>query len=172
MRAFNRLHIIYIGFFLTSLLLHPLWYKEKPLFAEDTYDFTLMTLAGETIQLKDYRGKKIVHLVFWSTWCPKCLMDISTLKKLWDTIGTKPYEILAVNVCLNESPERIQKIQKKYQMPFKILLDDKGTVARKFGVLSIPRHIVIDKDGIIKDQCNELPKDTTNFFNKFLPSSQ
>ena len=167
MLAFNRLHIIYIGFFLTYLLIHPLWHKEKQLYAEDTCDFTLMTIEGEKIQLKDYRGKKIVHLVFWSTWCPQCLMDIPKLKKLWDTIGTKPYEILAINVCLNESQEKIKKIQKKYQMPFKIVLDEKREVTRNFGVISIPCYIIIDKEGVIRDRFYELPKDTAKFFNRF-----
>lgn len=60
-RAFNRLHIIYVGFFLISLLIHPLWHKEKQLYAEETCDFTLMTIEGEKIQLKDYRGKKIYN---------------------------------------------------------------------------------------------------------------
>ena len=139
------------------------------LYAEETYDFTLTTLEGEKIQLKDYRGKKIVHLVFWSIWCPKCLMDMSQLKKFRDTIGTKPYEIVTVNVCLNESRERIKKIQEKYQMPFKIVLDEKGKVARNFSVISIPYHIIIDKEGLIKDRFSALPKDTSGFFNKLFP---
>jgi len=96
-------------------------------------------------------------------------MDIHKLKKLWDNIGTKPYEILAVNLCLNESPQRINNIQEIYQIPFKIVLDEKGKIARNFGVISIPCHIVIDKEGVIKDRFYELPKDTTNFFNKLFP---
>ena len=162
----NNTNKIRFGISLILFVFLSLLQPNLQLYAEDTCDFTLMTIEGEKIQLKDYRGKKIVHLVFWSTWCPKCLMDISKLKKFWDTIGTKPYEILAVNVCLNESQERIKKIKKKYQMPFKIVLDEKGKVARNFGVISIPCHIIIDKEGVIKDRFSELPKDTANFFNK------
>ena len=135
-------------------------------YAKDIPDFSLSTLEGEKIHLKDYRGHKMVHLVFWSTWCPKCLMDMSKLKKIWATRETRPYEIVAINVGLNESHERIKKIQKQYQMPFTVVLDDKGAVTKDFGVISIPCNIIIDKEGVIRDRFNELPEDPEEFFNK------
>ena len=134
--------------------------------AEDTMDFSLSTLEGEKVHLKDYRGNKIVHLVFWSTWCPKCLMDMTKLKKIWATRGTRPYEIVAINVGLSESHERIKKIQQQYQMPFTVVLDNKGAVTKEFGVISIPCNIIIDKEGVVRDRFNELPEDPEEFFNK------
>ena len=49
---------------------------------ENPLDFTLKTLNGEEICLKNYRGEKIVHLLFWATWCPHCLMEMPKIKKL------------------------------------------------------------------------------------------
>ncbi len=140
--------------------------EDTYVYAKDILDFSLSTLEGETVHLKDYRGNKIVHLVFWSTWCPKCLMDMAKLKKIWSTRGERPYEIVAINVGLNESHERIKKIQKQYQMPFTVVLDDKGAVTKDFGVLSIPCNIIIDQEGVIRDRFNELPEDPEKLFNK------
>jgi peroxiredoxin len=129
-------------------------------------DFSLKTIEGEEIKLKDYRGKKVVHLVFWSTQCKQCLTEIPNIKNLWDSIGNRPYEILAVNVGLNESQRKIKQVQTKYAMPFKIVLDINAATTKDFGVISIPTHIVIDKEGFIIDRFNLLPKDPVAFLNK------
>ena len=163
------------GFFVLLLLhLHILIPRngDRHVQAEDTLNFSLATLQGETVHLKDYRGNKMVHLVFWSTWCPKCLMDMSTLKKFWATKGTRPYEIVAINVGLNESQDRIIKIKQQYEMPFTVVLDNKGAVTRDFGVMSIPCNIIIDREGAIRDRFHELPEDPEVFFKKLFEAKE
>ena len=161
-----RLLFFTIIFILANILLYSTGKDVLNLFAKETFDFSLTTLEGETVQLKDYRGKKVVHLVFWSTWCPKCLLDIGKLKELWKTIDTTPYQILAINVGLNESKERIKKIRSEYQIPFRIVLDNNGEVTRDFGVMSIPFNIIIDKEGAMTNRFSDLPKDTENLLKK------
>jgi peroxiredoxin len=131
-----------------------------------SFDFSLTTLDGEEIRLKDYRGKKMVHLAFWATWCPSCLMEIPKLKKLYYTIGNKPYEILAINVGINDSLKRVKYFQERYQIPYKILFDEKGEVSRMFGIIGIPTNIIIDKEGIIRGRYNQSPEDTKNYLNQ------
>lgn len=162
----DRLLLFTIVFLLANILLYHTGKGDTLLFAKETFDFSLNTLEGEKVQLKDYRGKKVVHLVFWSTWCPKCLLDIGKLKELLKTIDTSPYEILAINVGLNESKERIKKIRSEYQIPFRIVLDNKGEVTRDFGVMSIPFNIIIDKEGGITNRFSDLPKDPESLLKK------
>lgn len=162
----NRLFFFTIVFLVANILLYRTVKGDTPLFAKETFDFSLETLEGEKVQLKDYRGKKVVHLVFWSTWCPKCLLDMRKLKELWKTIDTSPYEILAINVGLNESKERIKKIRSEHQIPFRIVLDNKGEVTRNFGVMSIPFNIIIDKEGAITNRFSDLPKDPESLLKK------
>ena len=162
----NRLLLLSIFLLLANILVYSAEGEDARLHAKETFDFSLETLEGEKIQLKDYRGKKIVHLVFWSTWCPKCLMDMAKLKELWKTSENSPYEILAVNVGLNESKKRIHKIRSEYQIPFRIVLDNKSKVTKDFGVMSIPFNIIIDKDGTITDRFSDLPKDPKDLLNK------
>lgn len=158
------------------LLLHfhiPIpWNGDGHVQAEDSMNFCLATLQGEMVNLKDYRGDKVVHLVFWSTWCPKCLMDMGTLKRYWATRGTRPYEIVAINVGLNESQDRITKIKQQYQMPFSVVLDNKGAVTRDFGVISIPCNIIIDREGAIRDRFHELPEDPEVFFKRLFEAKE
>ncbi len=138
----------------------------------ETFDFTLKTIDGEEVSLKDYRGKKIVHLVFWATWCPHCLMEMPKVRKLYQALQNTPYEVLAVDVGINESIKRIRKIQKKYKIPSKILLDEKGVATKLFKIIGVPCHIIVGTDGTILDRVNELPKDPLAYMQKFLPQEE
>ncbi len=162
------LQLIFIVSIITCLLSFPSIPEGKQA-DSDTLDFSLAALDGEKVSLKDYRGKKVVHLMFWATWCPKCLLEMPNLKKLYDTVGDRPYEILAVNVGYNDSLKRIRKIKEKYQIPCKILFDEKGEVSKGCAVVYVPCHLIIDKDGVIKDRFSELPADPVKYLNKLFP---
>lgn len=133
--------------------------QEEKQLDSGTLDFTINTIEGKEVRLKDYRGKKIVHLVFWATWCPACLMEMPKLQKLYHAIGDKPYEILAIDVGLSDSLKRVKYFQERQRLPFKILFDEKGEVSKRCGIIGVPTHIIIDKKGIIKERFNQLPED-------------
>lgn len=133
-------------------------------------DFALKTIEGEVVRLKDYRGKKIVHLTFWATWCPGCIMEIPKLKALHQAIGDKPYEILAVDVGVSDSLTRVKKIQERYQVPYKILFDERGEVATSYRVIGVPVHIIIDREGNIDRRFNQLPESPKEHLRHYFPS--
>jgi len=137
--------------------------------AADTDGFSLKSTEGETVSLKDYRDKKVVHLMFWATWCPHCLLEMTKIKDLYKCMDSTHYELLAIDVGVNDTLQRIQKIQSQYQIPGKILIDGNGEVTRRYGIIGVPYHIIIGKDGSILDRFNELPADCVNHFKKFFP---
>ena len=133
-------------------------------------DFSLTTIDGENISLNTFRGKKFVHITFWATWCPACLMEIPKLKKLYQAVGNKPLEILSVAVGVNDSIKKVRRVQEQQQLPYKILFDESGRVSQLYGVMGIPTHIVIDKDGKVLARFNQLPENTNDYFKQFFPS--
>ena len=132
--------------------------------------FTLTTIDGETISLNTFRGKQFVHLTFWATWCPACLMEIPKLKKLYQAAGDKPFQILTVAVGVNDSIKKLRKVQEQKQLPYKILFDESGMVSQQYGIMGIPTHIVIDKDGKVIARFNQLPENPNDYFKQFFPS--
>lgn len=154
-------------FALLSLLAHP---AQSSAQGEntDTLDFSLKTIDGIEVRLEDYRGKKVVHLVFWATWCPHCLMEMPKIKELYNGLGEAGYEILAIDVGINDTITRIRKIQKKYGIPCKILIDEKGAVTKRCNIVGVPYHIIVDKNGKIVDRFNELPEDPRTYLNKYI----
>ena len=144
--------------------------QEINLQGKTAIDFTLRTIEGEEIQLTKYRGEKFVHLIFWATWCPSCLREIPKLKNLYSAIIDKPYEILSIDVGYNDSVRKVRQVQEQYQLPYKILFDETGEVSRKYGVMGVPTHIVVNKEGIIVNQFNQLPENVAGYLAQFFPT--
>lgn len=126
-------------------------------------DFSLKTIDGKEIQLKSYQGKKVVHLAFWATWCPSCLMEIPKLKNLYYAAENKPYEVLSINIGMNDSIERVKQAQARYQLPYPILFDGRGEVSRSYGIIGVPTHIIIDREGLVIDRFNQLPENPKTY---------
>src|SRR4030042_6877554 len=82
--------------------------QENYLQGKTAIDFSLRTIEGEEIQLTRYRGEKFVHLIFWATWCPSCLMEIPKLKNLYQAIKAKPYEIISLDVGYTDSVIKVR----------------------------------------------------------------
>ncbi|MFH1825308.1 MAG: TlpA disulfide reductase family protein [Candidatus Firestonebacteria bacterium] len=110
-------------------------------------DFSLKDLSGKQVNLKDFTDKKVVLLLFWTTWCGYCVQEIPELKKLQEEFKDKDLEILAINI--KESKEKVESFVSKKGIKYIILLDD-GAVAKKYNVVGIPTNVIIDKNGNIK----------------------
>jgi thiol-disulfide isomerase/thioredoxin len=108
--------------------------------------FILANLGGQDISLDQYRGK-IVMLDFWATWCGPCRMTMPILEKL-----QKEYRddltLLAINI--QESPELVEPYVRKQNIKSTVLLDRRGSVSAAYGSNSIPMHVLIDRQGVIR----------------------
>jgi hypothetical protein len=43
-------------------------------------------------------------------------------------------------------------------------------VSQQYGIMGIPTHIVIDKDGKVIARFNQLPENPNDYFSQFFPS--
>jgi len=109
-------------------------------------DFNLKDLAGKTHSLSDYNGKTVL-LNFTTTWCPYCIKDIPNLKKIYNGYQDKGFELIAVYI--QESDKKVASFVKKHDLPYRVLLDTKGTAAQLYGVRGVPTKVLIDKNGKI-----------------------
>ncbi len=80
----------------------------------------LKTSSGQTVSLKDYRGK-VVLLHFWSINCPACKVEEPLLHQLKKNFGSLGLEILAVNLV--DSPQEIMGYAATHGSPFPVLFD-------------------------------------------------
>lgn len=110
-------------------------------------DFTLEDIDGNKVSLKDYKGQNVVLLVFSTTWCPSCNSEVPELKKLHEQFSGKGLKI--VDVFIQESKAKVGSKVSKEKIPYTVLLDLDGEVAKQYSIHGVPTLLVIDKEGTI-----------------------
>jgi len=112
-------------------------------------EFTLPALSGETVSLADYRGRKIVVVSYWASWCGPCKVELPELREFYKRYhqADANFEILAISI--DEEKANAEKYAAAEKLPFPVLFDPQSKTADAYSVEGIPTMFVIDKDGKI-----------------------
>lgn len=110
--------------------------------------FTLPSLDGKQVSLEQFRGKKVVVLDFWASWCGPCRMAMPIIQKVSEELKDKDVVFFAVNI--GEDKTKINDFMQKMNLKLPVLMDETGRVAGLYNVKGIPRMVIIDKNGIVK----------------------
>ena len=114
-------------------------------------DFALQTLEGKTVRLSELRGKKVVLINFWATWCPPCRLEMPTMQQIYSEYKGKGLEVLAINIE-PDAKEEIRDFMKELRLTFPALLDSEMKVTRKYRLIGLPVSMLIDRQGIIRSK--------------------
>jgi thiol-disulfide isomerase/thioredoxin/outer membrane lipoprotein-sorting protein len=110
-------------------------------------DISFTTFDGQTVNLRDYRGK-VVFLDFWATWCGPCRMEMPHIQALHDEMKDSG-EVIFIGAS-NEDQKTIENWLQKNPYTFKMVMVKPEDAQSKYKVTSIPAGFVIDREGIIR----------------------
>jgi thiol-disulfide isomerase/thioredoxin len=113
-------------------------------------DFTVTTLAGENLTLKDLRGK-FVFVDFWATWCPPCVAELPMVKRLHQAMATRD-DFLLLSISLDREPATVRAFVKQRNIAWpQVVGETAGAThtATAYQVNSIPSTFLIGPDGAI-----------------------
>jgi len=114
---------------------------------------------GNTVSLKDLKGKKVVLYFYPEDDTPACTAQACNLRDNYATLQKEGYTIIGISPNDERSH---QKFIDKYNLPFTLIADGKHTIINKYGVWGeknlygrkyIGLHrttFVIDEKGIIQ----------------------
>lgn len=111
-------------------------------------DFTINRLDGSQFQLSDFKNKKSVYLVFWTTWCTYCIKKIPKLK-YWQKIYGKQIEIIAIDTSVKDTLAKAYKFQKQREITYPLAFDHGKKVTDLYQVWGTPTEFIIDINGKI-----------------------
>ena len=113
-------------------------------------NFSFPGLDGKMVNLNDYRGKKVVLLNIWATWCPSCVEEMPSMEKLYGEVKGDEFEILAVSIDALGA-KAVAPFMKKYTLGFPALLNSDGTIQNLYGTTGIPESFIINREGKIEE---------------------
>ncbi len=132
----------------------------EPRVGRQAPDFALPSQTGETVRLRDFRGKKNVVLYFYpKDDTPGCTREACDFRDALPELTRKDVVVLGVS---KDGVASHEKFASKYELPFPLLSDAQGDVAERYGVwkekslygrtaLGIERTtFLIDKEGVLR----------------------
>lgn len=109
-------------------------------------DFQLASLEGQTLRLRQQRGK-VVFLNFWATWCPPCRREMPEMEQLFQSFRQQRFVMWAV--AMQEGREQVGAFVKENRLHFSALLDLDGEVSARYTIRGLPTTYIIDCGGHI-----------------------
>jgi peroxiredoxin len=134
------------------------WQRSAPTVGADTFpvprpaetiaapEFELRDLAGQSIRLRDFRGR-VVLLNFWATWCIPCREEMPALETLSRELGPRGLAVIGVN--FKETRAEIEPFVRQHALRFPMLLDTDGGTAQLYQVFGLPATFVVDRQGML-----------------------
>lgn len=111
-------------------------------------DVTLPTVGGDAPQLSSLRGQPLL-ISFWSTSCGTCLSEMPALIALHERYAPRGLRTFAVAMS-HDRPEQVLQFARLRGLPFEIVLDESGELARRFNDTQLtPTKFLIDGSGNI-----------------------
>ncbi|MBW8198456.1 thioredoxin-dependent thiol peroxidase [Flagellimonas abyssi] len=108
-------------------------------------DFSAKDQDGNTINLTDYKGKKLVVFFYPKANTPGCTAEACNLRDNYKELQAQGYELLGVSA---DSEKKQSNFKKKYEFPFPLLADEDHTVINTFGVWGPKKFMGREYDGI------------------------
>ncbi|MFT6165192.1 MAG: peroxiredoxin Q/BCP [Zhongshania aliphaticivorans] len=110
--------------------------------------FSLQNQDGETVSLKDFKGKKGVILYFYpraST--PGCTMQACGLRDVHGELDKLGYQVLGVSF---DPIAKIKKFHDKYELNFPLLSDEYHAIIDKYGCWQLKKFMGKENMGTVR----------------------
>jgi thiol-disulfide isomerase/thioredoxin len=119
-----------------------------PKVGETAPDFTLGSLAGQSVQLGALKGKPVL-VNFWATWCPPCRAEMPDLDEVARANAGSGLQVVAVN--LREESDVVGGYLTTIGVGLDSVLDRSGNVFRQYRITGLPTTVAIGRDGLVRE---------------------
>jgi thiol-disulfide isomerase/thioredoxin len=124
--------------------------------------FTAKLVSGGTMDLASHKGKDVVLIDFWATWCGPCRQAMPIVSEVCSGFKGKDFVAYAVN--LKQTAEEIKAFQAATPaLTLPVAMDEDGKIAEAYRVYPIPMTVIIGKSGMVESVFMNLPNDREGF---------
>jgi len=121
--------------------------------------FSAADQNGNTVSLKDYKGKMLVLYFYSEAGSPTCTLESCNLRDNYPALKKKGFEVVGISP---DTQSAQKKFETKYKLPFPLLADPDNKITAAYGVHDMKKlfgreymgilrtTFVIDDKGIIR----------------------
>ena len=107
--------------------------------------FSALDQEGNTIQLANYKGKKVVLFFYPKASTPGCTVEAKNLRDNYKEFSDKGYAIVGVSA---DSAKRQLNFKTKNELQYPLLADEDKVVIKAYGVWGLKKFMGREYDGI------------------------
>ncbi len=116
-------------------------------------DFKLEDVNGKILTPEDFLGD-FVYIDFWATWCKPCIKEIPFLEELQKKLKDQPIKFISISIDKEKDKSKWQDfVQENNMMGYQLWANTEhhNIFSKRLNIKSIPRFILLDKEGKIID---------------------
>ena len=108
-------------------------------------DFSGTTVDGETVNLRDFRGRTVLVNVF-ASWCGPCIAETPHLVEASEAY---PEDFVVLGVNLQESSDAVLAYLADFGIAYPLVMDPNSEITSVYQPIGLPTSWFIDSDGIV-----------------------
>jgi len=129
--------------------------NEAELLGQPAPSFDLKNSKGELVSLNSYKGQWLVLYFYPKDDTPGCTKEACSFRDNYQSIQSLNASVVGISI---DSSSSHKEFKEKYNLPFTLLADEDGEVAKKYGALNNflifklakRQSFIIDPNGTIR----------------------
>jgi peroxiredoxin Q/BCP len=109
---------------------------------EKAPDFTLQDENGSFVNLKQLEGSRIILYFYPKDFTPGCTKEACEFREYYPVLKDNNTYIYGIS---RDTPKRHKQFIVKFKLPFHLLSDNKGTVAKMYGAVKENSILLMNK---------------------------
>jgi thiol-disulfide isomerase/thioredoxin len=113
------------------------------------FELAFTALDGREVDLKKLRGK-VVLIDFWATWCGPCIAEMPNVKKTYEELHDKGFEVIGVSLDSAKDRQKFIDLVAKEGVVWPQRFEGKGwndSLAIQYTISGIPAMFLLDQQG-------------------------
>ena len=104
---------------------------------------------GTRLDLEAKLAQGPVLLDFWATWCRPCERSLPATQRLHERLRERGLTVVGISVDGPRNWARVRPFASRLGLTFPIVVDEDGSLAKRFRVAGVPATVLIAPDGRI-----------------------